>query len=497
LSTEDRGFFEGVTRCAFANPFGDERQEADRRAAGLATGDWDQALGQLLGELERRLASLSADGEVLNRRRYAGDEAELVTTGLLFHLFHRNMKRFDELIQRQIAAGDESCEAPFAAEVFGTLTGHGFSREEAERFVAIFYQLRRAFHFISNSLVGESACMTQLRKRLWDNIFTNDIHWYVRGFWSRMEDFSTLLLGETGTGKGAAAFALGRSGFIPFLSARHAFAQSFTRAFVPINLSQYPETLIESELFGHRKGAFTGAVERHEGVFARCSPHGAIFLDEIGDVAEPVQIKLLQVLQQRVFSPVGSHETLRFEGRVIAATNKDLGALRRAGSFRDDFFYRLCSDQIEVPPLRLRLREMPSELESLVRHMLQRMCGEVDGDVLRSVLSALRRGVGKGYAWPGNVRELEQAIRCVLLTGAYQGDGGAARNGDAWLEALERGELTVKALTADYCRRLFRRYGRYEEVARRTGLDWRTVKKYADGPASRFAGSEVSAARET
>src|SRR5205823_10438393 len=134
-------------------------------------------------------------------------------------------------------------------------------------------------------------------------------------------------------------------------------AESFMRGFIALNLSQFPETLIESELFGHRKGAFTGAVETHEGVLARCSPHGAIFLDEIGEVTAPVQIKLLQVLQERTFCPVGSHEPVRFRGRVIAATNRSLAALRAGELLRADFFYRLCSDLIEVPPLRQRFEE--------------------------------------------------------------------------------------------------------------------------------------------
>ena len=319
--------------------------------------------------------------------------------------------------------------------------------------------------------------MKQLRKRLWDNIFTHDMRWYVRGLWNRMEDFSTLLLGETGTGKGAVAAALGRSGFIPFLSAKGMFAESFTRAFVAINLSQFSETLIESELFGHRKGAFTGAVERHEGVFARCSPHGAIFLDEIGDASEPIQIKLLQVLQLRTFSPVGSHEVCRFKGRVIAATNRDLGTLRREGSFRDDFFYRLCSDQVEIPTLRLRLQESPSELEALVSHILSRLSGDAQAGTLSAVLEAIEKGVGRDYGWPGNVRELEQAVRCILLTGVYCGDANKTAAEDAWLSALERGELSAQQLSAGYCQRLFKRYGSYGEVARRTGLDWRTVKK--------------------
>src|SRR5213078_1832008 len=133
------------------------------------------------------------------------------------------------------------------------------------------------------------------------------------------------------------------------------FAESFTRTFISLNLSQFPEALIESELFGHKKGAFTGAIEAHEGVFARCSPHGAIFLDELGEVSIPTQIKLLQVLQERTFSPVGSREKLRFCGRVIAATNSELDELRRQKVFRDDFYYRLCSDILTVPSLRQRI----------------------------------------------------------------------------------------------------------------------------------------------
>ncbi len=482
LSERDRAFFSRVAESAFTNPFGVERAQADRQAAGSASdASYEEVLTRLLSELEQRLQALERSGP-LEVRRFSGPDSECLASGILFAVFHRFIAPLDALIQRQIAAGDESCVAPFTGDMFAVLMRYGFTREAAGQYVAIFYQLRRAFYFISNSLTGNSACMRQLRRRLWDNIFTHDSRWYVRFLWNRMEDFSTLLLGDTGTGKGAAAFALGRSGFIPFNPAKSGFAESFTRAFVPINLSQYPESLIESELFGHRKGAFTGAVEKHDGVFSRCSPHGAIFLDEIGDVSEPIQIKLLQVLQQRTFSPVGCHEALRFEGRVIAATNKSLDGLRRAGTFRDDFYYRLCSDQIVVPPLCRRLQELPSELDLLVGHMLRRLCGEAYGEVLPRVLEALRKDLGPGYAWPGNVRELEQAVRCILLTGRCQGDSGAASSGEGLAAALERGELTVAALTAAYCKRLFVRFGRYEEVAKRTGLDWRTVKKYVEAP---------------
>ncbi len=154
-----------------------------------------------------------------------------------------------------------------------------------------------------------------------------------------MEDFSTLLLGETGTGKGAAAAAIGRSGFIPYVAAERRFAANFADSFIGVNLSQYPETLIESELFGHRKGAFTGAIGHHEGVFERCSAHGALFLDEIGEVSVPVQIKLLQVLQERMCA---GRAHGRRSGARLAAHRPPGHCVARG--FPRRLFLRLCSD---------------------------------------------------------------------------------------------------------------------------------------------------------
>jgi transcriptional regulator with PAS, ATPase and Fis domain len=153
--------------------------------------------------------------------------------------------------------------------------------------------------------------------------------------------------------------------------------------------------LIESELFGHRKGAFTGAVEAHEGIFARCSAHGAIFLDEIGDVSVPIQIKLLHVLQDRTYSPVGSHEKLRFSGRIIAATNKSLDELRAGGQFRNDYFYRLCADILEVPSLQQRIQEDPAEMNDLVSLIVARITGESAPKVRAMIRRQLDKSPGR------------------------------------------------------------------------------------------------------
>jgi DNA-binding NtrC family response regulator len=472
-------FFKMVSEAAFSNPFSDKRIEADRRIIGASEETrWHEMHVPLLLSLEKNIQALEKAGGI-RIDRDGGEDAEALAVSILFLVYHQHAERFDSLIEEQIVAGDEPCRAPFAFQCLETLVGYGFNRADACRFVGIFYQIRRAYFFISKGLIGESACMKQLRSQLWDNIFTHEISWYVRCLWNRMEDFSTLLLGETGTGKGAAAAAIGRSGFIPFNPNAQKFEESFTRAFVSINLSQYPEALIESELFGHRKGAFTGAIEKHDGIFSRCSSHGAIFLDEIGDVSVPIQIKLLQVLQERTFSPVGSHDKLRFKGRVIAATNKSIDALRRDGSFRDDFYYRLCSGLITVPPLRQRIRETPRELEALAGHIMQRICGP---ELKVPVVDALKAMCGKNYAWPGNVRELEQAIRRIMLTGTYTGDSISDPVEEMALgAAVESGNFTAKELVEKYCCDLYETYGNYGEVARRTGLDWRTVKKNVSG----------------
>lgn len=475
-------FFKMASEAAFANPFSDARVELDRKIIGAPEGaPWDQMQTPLFQALEKNISALGDTRQIVAASD-SDPDAEAVAVSILFYVFYQVQKQFDALIEEQIAAGGEPCPAPVAFQCLETLKGYGFRHADACRYVGTFYQVRRAYFFISKGLIGGSLCMKQLRKRLWDNIFTHDIRWYIHCLWNRMEDFSTLLLGETGTGKGAAASAIGRSGFIPYNPSTKKFSESFTRAFVPINLSQYPEALIESELFGHRKGAFTGAMEKHDGIFARCSPHGAIFLDEIGEVGQSIQIKLLQILQQRTFSPVGSHEQARFEGRVIAATHRSIDGLRRAGSFRDDFYYRLCSDQITVPPLRQRIQEMPSELDMLVEHILKRMGGESWRELLEPVMSVLKKDFGRGYSWPGNVRELEQAVRSILLTGSYAGDA-LKHSADCETDltaALGAGALTARELTALYCKRLYARHGNYGEVARRTDLDWRTVKKYVE-----------------
>ena len=482
LSTEDRHFFASLGQVVFMNAFSKEREALLGRVSPGHAGEasvLDPKSYAFVAEVNRRIDRLDQRGWS-TLQQFGDQDREIMQVVFLYQVYHRYVADLDAVIHRQVEMMDAATPIPFAERLIAELGQRGLIEKQGLRYLAMFYQLRRAFFFILDALVGDSPSMQQLRRSLWNSVFTHNMRNYDRCLWDRMEDFSTLLLGETGTGKGSAAAAIGRSCLIPFDRKSGRFESNFSQTFIAMNLSQFPESLIESELFGHKKGAFTGAIENHAGLFELCDAHGALFLDEIGEVGVPIQIKLLQVLQERTFTPLGSHEKKRFAGRVVAATNRPLAQLRSGGGFREDFFYRLCSDVIVMPTLRQRIEESPAELGQLVTLLVTRTVGEESKDLTGLVLETLRRDLPAGYPWPGNVRELEQAVRRVLLTGQYAGntEDRGVDEVDALVQDVRLGALDAQELMARYCALLYRQSGTYEEVARRAGLDRRTVRKY-------------------
>lgn len=479
LKESERRYFEMIYTAGMTNPFSDERRIIDAEIAGTyPDAPHQELIGRLVAELGFKIGALEKEGRA-HIDCYDGEDRRLIQTVFLFELFYRFRKKIDSLIQDQIKAGSKPVKVSFINEAFELMTKRGIVRENLFEMA---FQLRRAYYFIDRALVGRSHSMKVLREKLWNNVFTHKFYLYDKYLWNRMEDFSTILLGETGTGKGTAAMAIGRSGFIPFDAANERFVKSFTDTFISLNLSQFPETIIESELFGHKKGSFTGAVEDYKGFLSRCSPYGAIFLDEIGDVSAHVQIKLLNVLQEREFYPVGSHESIRFHGRVIAATNRSLERLRETG-FREDFYYRLCSDQITMPPLRERIRENSNELDDLLNHTLLRLVGTQSPELFDMTKKVINERLGSNYEWPGNVRELEQCVRRIILTSSYDGYKKTVSHDDTvslLKKGIDEGSLSATEIISGYCAGLYEISKTYGEVARKTGLDWRTVKKYID-----------------
>ncbi len=211
-------------------------------------------------------------------------------------------------------------------------------------------------------------------------------------------DTTVLLQGESGTGKELFARAL------------HQLSKRRARAFVAINCAAIPETLIENELFGHEKGAFTGAVGRQLGKF-ELADGGTIFLDEIGELSPAVQAKILRVVQERRFERIGGAATLDVDVRVICATNRDLAAEVRRGTFREDLYFRINVFPVTVPPLRVRRDDIPR----LAEHFLRKFAREFGKPSLSFSAEALE--ALQGYDWPGNIRELENCIeRAAILS---------------------------------------------------------------------------------
>ena len=207
---------------------------------------------------------------------------------------------------------------------------------------------------------------------------------------------TVLITGESGTGKELVARAI------------HDLSPRAQKPFVSVNCGAFTETLLESELFGYVKGSFTGATANRKGLF-EAADQGTIFLDEIGEMSAAMQVKLLRVLQERKVRPVGAHEETLVNTRVIAATNRDLSAMVRDGSFREDLYYRVSVIPMELPPLR----ERGTDISELAEHFISKYCEQTGRKI---AISAPAMRLLENYSWPGNVRELEHTIeRAVAL----------------------------------------------------------------------------------
>jgi sigma-54 dependent transcriptional regulator, acetoin dehydrogenase operon transcriptional activator AcoR len=205
-------------------------------------------------------------------------------------------------------------------------------------------------------------------------------------------DYPVLVFGETGTGKELAANAI------------HRRSRRKGGPFVPINCGALPENILESELFGHVRGAFTGAIRDKKGRFELAN-RGTLFLDEVGELTPAFQVKLLRALQEKRFERVGGERTVSVDVRIVAATNRDLRVMVRDGAFRQDLFYRLCVVPLTMPPLRSRAEDIPLLVEQMMEQIREESGKEISG------VSARAMSLLMGYRWPGNVRELINALQ--------------------------------------------------------------------------------------
>ena len=326
-------------------------------------------------------------------------------------------------------------QKPFSPDVLRAKVEKGLEHAASQRELARLRELNRSLsedatpRFDLDAMVGESQPMRQIASAVRKVAAT---------------DTTVLVLGESGTGKELIARAL------------HDLSPRRDGPFVTVNCAALAEGLLESELFGHEKGAFTGAIRRKLGRF-ELADGGTIFLDEIGEISAAVQTKLLRVLQEREVQRVGGDDTVRVDVRVISATNRDLAQMVREGRFREDLFYRLHIVPITLPPLR----ERPEDIGLLADHFVRKHAPRINRKV-RGIGAEARKQLLR-YRWPGNVRELENAIEQALVFCEAEEIGvadlpqvlGAARN-EAVLP-LPGGELSLNEVLEDLERQLIAR----------------------------------------
>jgi transcriptional regulator with AAA-type ATPase domain len=513
-STEDRQRATAISRLVYCNPFLPERMECEKEALGdefiYSEAAWHFGADPF-GTRPNLVVLQQRVEDVANRTRQrlaagagaSGGELASYEDLVMYLLYYRYKEVFEQLIlakPRKLAPRElaERYER-FVADTHHFLGVTGVNLPEhhdpAHGF-ACFFQIRRAFFQIFNHIVGGSMPAARLRAAAWQSIFTHDMRRYRRVMYDRMGDITTLITGPSGTGKELVARAIGLSRYIPFDPKAKTFSEDFAGSFHPLNLSALSPTLIESELFGHRRGAFTGALEDRTGWMELCPPLGTVFLDEIGELDGSIQVKLLRVLQTRTFQRLGESATRQFKGKIIAATNRDLGRDMAAGGFRKDFYYRLCSDLVTTPSLSEQVSGDPKELRSLILFIARHVVGEEAEDLTGEVAGWIGKHLGNNYAWPGNFRELEQCVRNVLIRREYHpasADGSAASPAAQLAEDLHAGRLTADELIRRYCALVYSQTHNYEETARRLGLDRRTVKSKVHGgksPAGADAGGD-------
>jgi two-component system, NtrC family, response regulator AlgB len=275
---------------------------------------------------------------------------------------------------------------------------------------------------------------------------------------------TVLIDGESGTGKELIAQFI------------HSHSNRREKSFVKVNSAALPENLLESELFGHAKGAFTGAIKDREGRF-EAADGGTLFLDEIADIPPQSQAKLLRFLQQREFERVGENVTRKVDVRVIAATNRNLSVLMRDGSFREDLYYRLNAVRISLPPLR----ERSEDILLLIQHFLKKFAPDRTIEISPEALKLLT-----SYPWPGNIRELENVMeRAVLLVKHETVDVSQLPPELQHPEEERAGLLSLEAIERQQIARVLRVVTDLDEAAKVLGIDpatlWRKRKKYNMG----------------
>lgn len=506
LSSRDMRVAEAIGRIGYCNPFLPKRLELERVALGRdfrcadpvinlpPNADLKTIFPNLVALRERaEVLSEAMRSKLLTGGTPAEGELRIYQNMALYLLYHRHMSYLDNVAtapsEHAKSAQSSAAWNDFRKDFNAYLQLPGLSLPahiEPAHCFAVFFQIQRAFNHIFECLIGRSMPIARLRAAVWESIFTHDMNRYARAVHATMGSIPTLITGSSGTGKELVARAIGMSRYIKFDRRTTRFSLDSNSSLYTVNLSALSPTLIESELFGHNKGAFSGAVTDREGWLEVAGEQGAVFLDEIGELDLSIQVKLLRVLQSGGFSRVGDTQERKFRGKFIAATNRDLAQEMKAGRFREDLYYRLCADMIQTPTLREQITDCPDDLICLAEFLARRVLPALPEEshaLARETVDWVATQMGANYAWPGNIRELEQCIRNVMIRKSYTPASqsridAAASPRDHFAQAVAEGRFSLDNLIEHYVSMIYAEEGQhYVRAAKRLNMDWRTLKQ--------------------
>ena len=490
-----------ISKLTFCNPFHQERIKFEEEALGKDFIERDFAWNKkvdLEGEhpniekLEMVTKQLveKKRNRLINNEKFTEQELGIYEDLVVYFLHYKYYMKFDEFLPNTKKSKPKvnRMKIIFFKEFVNDCKFYFPSKslfrsvDKIAHLFACLFLVRRAFHHIYNYIIGESIPAANLRASVWQSIFTHDMRRFRRILYDKMGEVTCLITGPSGTGKELVARAIGNSRYIPFDPQTESFKEDFTTSFYTLNLSALSPTLIESELFGHKKGAFTGALQDKQGWLEVCPQLGTIFLDEIGEIDLSIQVKLLRVLQNRIFQRLGDTSDEKFLGKIICATNKDLSKEIKEKRFREDFYYRLCSDVITTPSLHEQIKDSPETLFSLILHISNNFIGKEESEFLaKEAYEWIMKNLGSDYPWYGNVRELEQCVQNILIRKEYwHSEFRRDDESEKLAEEFLKGTLTAEDLLRRYCTLVYKQAGTYQETARRLKLDHRTIKNRID-----------------
>ena len=506
LSNRDLKVAEAIGQIGYCNPFLPERRALERSALG---GDFccadpvinfppDADLATIFPNFTALRERAEVLSETMRSRLLCGTtptdrELRIYHNMALYLLYNRHMSYLDTVATTpaerartaQSSVAWKDFQRDFASYL--QLPGHPLPKHfKAGHSFAVFFQIQRAFNHIFAFIIGRSMPIAHLRAAVWESIFTHDMGRYTRAVYKAMGSIPTLITGSSGTGKELVARAIGMSRYIEFDETIARFKVDANSSLHTVNLSALSPTLIESELFGHKKGAFSGAIADREGWLEVAGEQGTVFLDEIGELDLSIQVKLLRVLQSGSFSRVGETDERKFAGKFVAATNRDLSKEMAAGRFREDLYYRLCADMIETPTLREQIADCPDDLICLAEFIARRVLTDLPEEsraLAKEAVEWIAVQMGPNYSWPGNIRELEQCVRNVMIRKSYKParqshsiDGATAH--DRLAHMVAEGHFSLEELTEHYISMIYAAEGQhFGRAAKRLGKDWRTLRQ--------------------